>query len=122
MEIRVAEMSEGLKELQLDVDGQVHKFIAGNPASTVVTWPSQKVASRIRLSAVPGTTPVNFEGPWALFRFIDRFEMQPTSQPEKFALVVNIDGKRAKLEVIANSVLNPFRMREIQQFRCPGSL
>jgi type VI secretion system protein ImpL len=115
-------MSEGLKELILDVDGQPLRFVAGNPASSVITWPSQKVSSHIRLSAVPAGTTVNFEGPWAFFRFIDRFEMQPTSQPERFALVVNIDGKRAKLEVIANSVLNPFRMREIQQFRCPGSL
>jgi type VI secretion system protein ImpL len=48
--------------------------------------------------------------------------MQPSSQPEKFTVVVNLEGRRAKLEVIANSVLNPFRMREIQQFRCPGSL
>jgi type VI secretion system protein ImpL len=122
MELRAVEMSEGLKELILDVDGQPLRFVAGNPASSVVTWPSQKVSSHIRLSAVPAGTTLNFEGPWAFFRFIDRFEMQPTSQPEKFALVVNIDGKRARLEVIANSVLNPFRMREIQQFRCPGSL
>jgi type VI secretion system protein ImpL len=33
-----------------------------------------------------------------------------------------IDGKKARFEVIANSVFNPFRLKEIQQFRCPGSL
>ena len=37
-------------------------------------------------------------------------------------LAVNIDGKRARLEVIASSAFNPFRLREIQQFRCPGAL
>ena len=122
MEIRAVEMSDGLKELQLDVDGQVLKFVAGNTASSVITWPSQKVSSRIKVSTVPAVAPLNFEGPWALFRLIDRFEMQPSSQPEKFNVLVNLEGKRAKLEVISNSVLNPFRMREIQQFRCPGSL
>ena len=122
MEMRAVEMSEGLKELQFDIDGQVLKFTPGNTSSAVVAWPSQKVSSRIRVSTVPAVTPVSFEGPWALFRMIDRFEMQPSAQPEKFTVQVNLEGKRARLEIIANSVLNPFRMREIQQFRCPGSL
>lgn len=60
--------------------------------------------------------------PGPCFAFFDRFDVQPTSQPEKFNLLVNVEGKRARFEVIASSVLNPFRMREIQQFRCPGSL
>jgi type VI secretion system protein ImpL len=52
----------------------------------------------------------------------DRFDVQPSAQPEKFYVTVNLEGKRARLEVIANSVMNPFRMPEIQKFRCPGSL
>jgi type VI secretion system protein ImpL len=57
-----------------------------------------------------------------LFRLFDRFDVQPTAQPEKFSVTMNLDGKRVRLDVIANSVMNPFRMREIQQFRCPASL
>ena len=52
----------------------------------------------------------------------DRFEVLPSAQPERFQVVLNLDGKKAKLEVIASSAFNPFRLREIQQFRCPGSL
>ncbi len=122
IEIRAVEMSEGLKELSIDIDGQVLKFVPGNTTSTVLNWPSQKVSSQIKLSTAPAGTPMTFDGPWALFRLFDRFDVQPTSQPEKFNLLVNVEGKRARFEVIANSVLNPFRMREIQQFRCPGSL
>ena len=51
----------------------------------------------------------------------DRFEVQPSGQPERFTVVVNVDGKRAKLEVTSSSAFNPFRLREIQQFRCPGA-
>jgi type VI secretion system protein ImpL len=122
LEIRAVEMSEGLKELSLDIDGQVVKFVAGNTASVVLNWPSQKVGSQIKLTATPAITPLNFEGPWALFRMFDRFDVQPSAQPEKFYVTVNLEGKRARLEVIANSVMNPFRMPEIQKFRCPGSL
>jgi len=122
LEIRAVEMAEGLKELSLDIDGQILKFVAGNSASSVLNWPSQKVSSQIRLTAVPPVAPLGFEGPWALFRLFDRFEVQPSPQPEKFTVLLNLEGKRVKLEVIANSVMNPFRMREIQQFRCPGAL
>jgi type VI secretion system protein ImpL len=63
-----------------------------------------------------------FEGPWALFRMIDRFEVQPSAVPERFTLVMNLDGKQARVDVITSSVFNPFQMREIKQFRCPAAL
>jgi type VI secretion system protein ImpL len=122
IEMRAVEMADGMKELALDVDGQVLKFTAGNNTSVVLNWPSQKVSSQINVSTLPATAPLSFEGPWALFRLFDRFEVQPTAQPEKFSVTMNLDGKRVRLDVIANSVMNPFRMREIQQFRCPASL
>ncbi|MEI7590702.1 MAG: type VI secretion system membrane subunit TssM [Deltaproteobacteria bacterium] len=122
LEMRAVEMSDGLKEFALDIDGQVLKFVAGNTTSVVLNWPSQKVSSQIHVTALPAISPLSFEGPWALFRLFDRFEVQPSSQPEKFTLTVNLEGKRIRFDVIANSVVNPFRMREIQQFRCPGAL
>ncbi|MEO7150511.1 MAG: type VI secretion IcmF C-terminal domain-containing protein, partial [Burkholderiaceae bacterium] len=97
------------------------KFVAGNNTPVTLTWPSTRVASQIKLSA-NGGTPLTFDGPWALFRMFDRFEVQPTAQPERFTVAMNLDGKRARLEVTASSVFNPFRLREMQQFRCPGSL
>ena len=122
LEIRATEMSEGTKELVLDIDGQTQKLVQGNSTAIVLNWPSQRVSSQIRLGTLPAITPMTFEGPWALFRLFDRFDVQPSSQPEKFSVLLNLEGRRVRLEVIANSVVNPFRMREIQQFRCPGSL
>jgi type VI secretion system protein ImpL len=109
----------GLPELTLEIDGQAYKLAAGG-APVTVSWPSQRVASQVKLSA--GGTPIVTEGPWALFRLFDRLDVQPSSQPEKFGVVATLDGKRARLEVTANSVFNPFRLPELQQFRCPGAL
>jgi len=122
LDIRAAELADGLKELTLDVDGQPLKFVAGSSAAVTVSWPSQRVASEIRVSTVPATSPLSFEGPWALFRLFERFDVQPSDRPEKFSVLLNLDGKRARLDVTANSVLNPFRLREVRQFRCPGAL
>ena len=122
VDIRALEMGDGLKEIVLDIDGQAFKFVAGNTTPVTVQWPSARVASQIRLGTNPAGTPMTFDGPWALFRFFDRFEVQPTAQPERFTVAMNIDGRQARLEVTASSVFNPFRLREMQQFRCPGAL
>jgi len=121
VDIRVVEMSDGMKELLLDMDGTAFKFTAGNTAAQTLSWPSQRVASQIKLSANGGAVQV-FDGPWALLRLINHFEVQNSAQPERFTVLVNVEGKRAKVEFVSGSAINPLRMREMQQFRCPESL
>ncbi|HSI60609.1 MAG TPA: type VI secretion system membrane subunit TssM, partial [Ideonella sp.] len=110
IDLRVVEMAEGLKEVTLDIDGQVAKFAAGNTAAQTVNWPSTRVASQIKLSGAAGGAPQLFEGPWALFRLFNQFEIQPSPQPERFSVLLNVDGKRARMEVISGSALNPLRL------------
>jgi type VI secretion system protein ImpL len=123
LEIRLSELEPTLKELSLDIDGQVSKLTTGG-ASVTINWPSQRVASMIRLTTGLGNAGplVMTEGPWALFRLFERFQVEPGAVPEKFSVIMNLDGKRARLEVIAASVFNPFQLREIKQFRCPAAL
>jgi type VI secretion system protein ImpL len=123
IEMRLAEIDPALKELALDIDGQLHKLVPGGQ-SIAIGWPSQRVAVQIKLSTGLGDVGPKalFEGPWALFRLFDRYEVQPTAAPEKFSLVLNLDGKKARVDVIAASVFNPFQMKEIKQFRCPAAL
>jgi type VI secretion system protein ImpL len=77
----------------------------------------------VRLQATPssGNGQV-FEGPWALFRMLDRAQVQATSQPERLLATFNIDGRKAQFEVRSTSVQNPYRLPELEQFRCPGKL
>jgi type VI secretion system protein ImpL len=120
VDLRLLEADPSVKELVLDIDGQVMKFAAGNTAAQTFTWPSPRVASQIKLSL--GGAPQVFEGPWALFRLIGQYEVQASPQPERFTVVVNVEGRRARLEVISASALNPLRLREMQTFRCPEAL
>ena len=120
VDLRVLEMDPGIKELVLDVDGQLMKFAAGNTAAQTLTWPSARVASQIKLSL--GGTPQLFEGPWALFRLIGQHEVQASPQSERFSVLLNVEGRKARIEVISASALNPLRLREMQAFRCPESL
>ncbi len=122
IDLRLGTVDGGLKELQLDLDGQVLKLTPGGPAVTL-SWPSQRVASQLKLNTQPALAqPLQTEGPWALFRLFDRFELQPAPQPERFTVLMQLEGRKAQLEVTATSVFNPFRLRELQQFRCPGAM
>ncbi len=122
LDLRLSGADGGLKELLIDHDGQAIKLQPGGPAATL-SWPSQRVAAQLRLNTQPALAqPLLSEGPWALFRLFDRFELQATPQPERFLVQMQLEGRRAQLEVTATSVFNPFRLREIQQFRCPGAM
>jgi type VI secretion system protein ImpL len=61
-------------------------------------------------------------GPWALFRLFDEGEIRPGAGPERFVAALLIHGKRIVLEVTASSVQNPFRLRELVSFSCPGRI
>jgi type VI secretion system protein ImpL len=121
LDLRVLEMDPNVREVSIDVDGQVLKFAAGSQAAQTFAWPSPRIASQIKLS-VGGGAPQVYEGPWAFFRLIGNHEVQRSPQPERFTVLLNVDGRRAKLEVISASALNPMRMQEMQAFRCPEVL
>ena len=63
-----------------------------------------------------------FEGPWALFRMFARAQIEQGSQPEKFRASFTIDDRRIQFDVTTASVQNPFRLNELQAFRCPTGL
>ena len=123
IEMRLSELEPTLKELSFDIDGQVQKLTTTSP-SISIAWPSPRLASVIKMTTGLGNAGplVTTEGSWALFRLFERFQIEPGNVPEKFSVIMNLDGKRARLEVIAASVFNPFQLREIKQFRCPAAL
>jgi type VI secretion system protein ImpL len=123
IEMRLSELEPSLKELNFDIDGQVQKLTTTSP-SISIAWPSQRLASVIKMTTGLGNAGplVQTEGSWALFRLFERFQIEPGNVPEKFSVIMNLDGKRARLEVISASVFNPFQLREIKQFRCPAAL
>jgi type VI secretion system protein ImpL len=47
-------------------------------------------------------------------------QITPGASAERFLATVNIDGRRAVFEVVAGSVENPFALRSLREFNCPG--
>jgi type VI secretion system protein ImpL len=125
LDFKPIEMDTSITQFILDVDGQIVKYSHGPQVPQAVQWPGPRGSSQVRLQISPPSTNAAFgpfEGPWALFRMFDRLKIDQTSQPEKFLVTFNIDGRKAQFEVLTSSVQNPFRLRDLEQFQCPARL
>ena len=116
-------MDDGVTEVQLSIDGQVTAMKPGTNAAARLSWPSLSPASQIKLVLViggkPSTTPLIFDGSWALFRFVDAGKVEGGT-PERQSVSYEEGGKHVFFELRSGSVRNPMRLPELAQFRCPG--
>jgi type VI secretion system protein ImpL len=125
LDIKPIEMDASITQLVLDVDGELLRYQHGPQIPKSVTWPGTRGSGQVRLqitSAGAGTTGLVTEGPWALHRLFDRAQLLPGNAPERMTAIFNVDGRRIRLEVTTSSVLNPFRLKAMEEFECPNQL
>ena len=114
-----------LTNVLLEIDGQPLTFVAGSPAAPALFQvPSGKGAGLVRFQPTPaGAQPeLKTEGPWAWLRMLDRALVEPSPQAERFRLSFNLSDREFVMELVASSVINPFRRDALEQFRCPERL
>ena len=123
VDLLLERVEDGITEVQLSIDGQVNAMKPGSNGAARLGWPSLSPASQIKLTLViggkPSTTPLIFDGPWALFRFVDAGKVEGGT-PERQSVSYEEGGKRVYFELRSASVRNPMRLPELAQFRCPG--
>ena len=128
LELRLLEMDAGIGEFMLDVDGQVLRFRPGAQAPQSLQWPGPGAAQsgRVHLQLTPTAGSAGpghvFQGPWALFRLLDRVRSEPGSSAERSLLVFDVEGRKARFELRSPAALNPMARQELEQFQCPTRL
>jgi type VI secretion system protein ImpL len=126
LEFTPIEMDASITQFLLDVDGQPIRYAHGPQVPTVVQWPGTKGTNQVRLQISPqpptGSSGFVNDGPWALFRMLDRAEIDQSEQPERFRVTFSVEGRKATFDVLASSVQNPFRLQELTEFHCPTRL
>ena len=106
----------GDAEAALDYDGTSHKLRVGS-GTVRLAWPA-KPGARLSLGGQPA---VAVEGPWALFRLVEKGTPDPSVTGDKMRVSYSTpNGQRAVLELRTGSAAyNPFRLRELESFGCP---
>jgi type VI secretion system protein ImpL len=126
LDFKPLELDDSITQFILDVDGQLVKYAHGPVVPMAVQWPGPKGSNQVRLQISPpsstGASGQAIDGPWALFKTLDKARLEPSAVPEKFLVTFNVENRKARFEVTANSVQHPIRLRELQSFSCPGGL
>ena len=126
LDFKPIDMDPTITQLTLDVDGQLVKYAHGPQVPQAIQWPGSKggISARIQITppAPSGASGLTAEGAWALFRLFDKARVEGMGAPEKFKVTFDVEGRQASFEVTASSVQNPFRLRELSEFRCPSGL
>ena len=63
---------------------------------------------------------IQFQGPWAFLQFI--LEGNPRQVGDVMQVNYVIGGRNITYEIRVNSLVNPFNMSELREFRCPTGL
>ncbi len=71
--------------------------------------------------AAGGSSQLSETGPWAWFKILDQAQVQPAGSGQ-FRLTFQLGGRQAVYELRAPGGSNPFRLRELEGFRCPDQL
>ncbi|MDR0481491.1 MAG: type VI secretion system membrane subunit TssM [Gallionellaceae bacterium] len=124
LEIKPLEMDPSIANMSLDVDGTVVRYSHGPQIAQSVPWPGPAGRNLVLLQISGtgiGNPGLQTDGPWALHRFFDKLTISSAGpNPAKFIATANIENKKIVFEVTANSVQNPFRLRQLEEFSCPS--
>jgi type VI secretion system protein ImpL len=103
----------------IDVGGQNTSYRHGPARATQFQWPGTGGGLvRYGFEGLDGKqVSRSEEGAWALFRVLDKADIQKSTQ-DSYIVTFSIDGLKAKYELRANSVFNPFAFDALKSFRC----
>ncbi|MGK7862557.1 type VI secretion system membrane subunit TssM [Falsiroseomonas sp. E2-1-a4] len=105
----------------LEVEGN-RVVLAGEGATSrpiPMQWPAR---GGITLTFDPPSSagPLATDGAWAAMRLVSRGRLTTTRAADRLRLTVQHGDRRAEFELRASSIMHPFGLRELQDFRCPA--
>jgi type VI secretion system protein ImpL len=112
-------LDSNVQRLVLEMNGERLEYAHGPLPRWSLKWPmpaADQVIVTFDFGTGPGSNQV-YDGPWALFRFIDAAAMAPLTDV-RFQLNLTGGGANARLLLDAGSVRNPFAKPLLSRFRC----
>ena len=124
--MKVAELDPSIVELLTDIDGQAQRYVHGPVQLMTLAWPGQRGGAMAEISAMPrirpDTSSIITNGPWALFRLLDKAKISGSASQGRLSAEFNFDGRRAVLELNSGGLPMPLNSDVLRGFSCPGSM
>ncbi|MGJ0491042.1 type VI secretion system membrane subunit TssM [Methylobacter sp.] len=118
-ELKPLQLDSNASRFWLDMGGQQTSYRHGPAKAAQFQWPGTGGGLvRYGFEGLDGRqVSRSEEGAWALFRVLDQTDMQKSAR-DSYVVTFEIDGLKAKYELRANSVFNPFAFDALKSFRC----
>ena len=123
--LRATYLDANINRFTLNLLGQRLEYRHGPARSRELTWPALDDREQVRYLfedhyGVQYTGQVS--GIWALYRFLDRFPLQPTDYGDRYRLTITDQQRKAVYELRAASTRNPFAADDLGRFQLPARL
>jgi type VI secretion system protein ImpL len=124
-ELKPISLDQNVATFRFNLEGQEVVYRHGPEQVSRLQWPGPSSGAGVRVvfEAVDGRqVSRSKEGSWAFFRLLDEALVEKTDLPERFLVTFQVDGYRARYELRAGSVTNPFGLAALKSFSCPDAL
>lgn len=123
--LKPVSVGENVKKFWLNLEGQKIEYAKNTlKNTTAVQWPGNdgSLAVTFGFETEDGKTfRHQEEGAWAWFRVLDKANMQDTGR-DSYLITFTIDELQATYELSADSIDNPFSLKELSSINFPLSL
>ncbi len=121
-EISPDRLDPNANAVTLDIGGQTLRYAHGPILPTTFVWPAGST-NGARLSVEPSSAGgvLAVQGVWAPFRLFDNGSVV-VEGGDRLSVTFALGSHALSLNVKSDAVLNPFTLRDLQAFRCPGAL
>lgn len=119
------EFEPGVRSFSLTINGQTFVDHADMTTPHPITWPdlSKSPLASFTFTNNQGQQATEVEtGAWALFKLLDKANLQSTPNPQRFLLTFDLNGNAAQYQLQSDHIINPFLSGIIEQFRCPPKI
>lgn len=120
-------MDASLNSVTLNINGKKIENQAGGDFShvTAFDWPGVNQINNVVLTFVSSqnqTFAAAENGPWAMFRILDKATLRSDKDMQHFDLIFNASGYIINYNLVAGNTINPFIPGIINQYRAPADI
>ena len=121
-EITPMSLDNAATQVLLEFGGQSVTYSHGPQVPVQMQWPGPGPSGARIAFQQPGApdAEIRKQGPWALFRLFDAGQISRGA--DTFTITFTAGGHAATFLVRPGSALDPFNLKELHKFRCPGKI
>ncbi|GAC1546449.1 MAG: type VI secretion system membrane subunit TssM [Collimonas sp.] len=124
--MRINELDPTITELIMDFDGHPERYSHGPVRPFTINWPGPNGGRSAEIRATPSVRPetsgIMANGPWALFRLLERGTLSKTGVIGRSTVTFDVDGRKARIGLDMGNLPNPLMSDVLRGFVCPGRI